>query len=102
MATMGSWSSDFKWASYLWQFSQEAQHGLTLQVPPPPPAPLPPSGLQGASTDKLTANVSFPLKGLRLHQVASPECTAAGPADCCYDLFAVSNHYGTLTGGWGR
>jgi hypothetical protein len=53
--------------------------------------------LQGASTDKLTANVSFPLKGLRLHQFASPECPA-GPDECSYDLFAVSNHYGNLSG----
>ena len=52
---------------------------------------------QGASTDKLTANVSFPLKALRLHQYASPECPA-GPDECTYELFAVSNHYGNLTG----
>jgi hypothetical protein len=52
---------------------------------------------QGASTDKLTANVAFPLKGLRLHQFASPECPA-GPEECNYNLFAVSNHYGNLSG----
>ncbi|KAL4459011.1 hypothetical protein ABPG75_013876 [Micractinium tetrahymenae] len=53
---------------------------------------------KGASTDKLTANVSFPLKDLRLHQFASPE-SSAGPDECCYELFAVSNHYGNLSGG---
>lgn len=53
---------------------------------------------KGTSTDKLTANVSFPLKDLRLHQFASPE-SPAGPAECCYELYAVSNHYGNLSGG---
>jgi hypothetical protein len=41
--------------------------------------------------------VSFPLEGLRLHAFASPECPAA-PAECTYNLFAVSNHYGNLSG----
>lgn len=59
----------------------------------PPPA-------QGATTDKLTASVTFPLKHLRLHQFASPEC-GARPAECAYELFAVSNHYGTLSGALG-
>lgn len=63
---------------------------------PSPPPPRPPSP-QGTSTDKLTANVSFPLKDLRLHQFASPE-SPAGPAECCYELYAVSNHYGNLSG----
>ena len=53
--------------------------------------------MQGASTDKLTASVSFPLEGLRLHAFASPECPAAA-AECTYNLFAVSNHYGNLSG----
>ena len=48
--------------------------------------------------DKLGADVSFPLRGLRLGEYASPQCAAA-PADCVYDLYAVSNHAGTLHGG---
>lgn len=81
-----------------------ALHPASLQPPsrthrllkssPSPPSPL----LQGSNTDKLTANVSFPLKELCLADFASPECPVP-PPDCTYDLFAVSNHYGTLGGG---
>ncbi|GAB4823329.1 hypothetical protein N2152v2_010375 [Parachlorella kessleri] len=53
---------------------------------------------KGSNTDKLTANVSFPLKELNLHQFASPE-TPCSPSECTYDLFGVSNHYGSLSGG---
>lgn len=42
-------------------------------------------------------SVGFPLKELRLHAFASPECPAA-PEECCYELYAVSNHYGNLSG----
>ncbi len=45
--------------------------------------------MQGSNTDKLTANVSFPLKELNLHQFASPE-TPCSPSECTYDLFGVS------------
>lgn len=47
--------------------------------------------------DKLSANVSYPLRGLRLDGYVSPE-SGLTPADCVYDLYAVSNHYGNLSG----
>eukprot|EP00887_Chlorella_sp_A99_P006654 scaffold3.g6654.t1 len=54
--------------------------------------------LKGTSMDKLTASVAFPLSGLRLAAFASPE-SGLGEDDCVYDLYAVSNHYGNLSGG---
>lgn len=57
----------------------------------------PPSPPQGNSTDKLTTSVTFPLRDLSLHQFASPECPAR-PGELRYELFAVSNHYGNLSG----
>ena len=63
--------------------------------PTPPPPPLALCAEQCATTDKLSTHVTFPLHGLRLHHLASPECAAAvGPDDCTYELYAVSNHYG--------
>lgn len=57
----------------------------------------PPTPPQGNSTDKLTTSVTFPLRDLSLHQFASPECPAR-PEELRYELFAVSNHYGNLSG----
>jgi hypothetical protein len=48
--------------------------------------------------DKLNATVSFPIDGLNLASFAAPECIQP-PGDCIYDLYAVSNHGGTLSGG---
>jgi ubiquitin carboxyl-terminal hydrolase 2/21 len=53
---------------------------------------------KGNSTDKLTTSVTFPLRDLSLRQFASPECPAR-PEELRYELFAVSNHYGNLSGG---
>lgn len=63
--------------------------------------------MDNGTGDKLTAAVSFPLRGLRLHEYASPEARWAaagqgqgqGHGQGEYDLFAVSNHFGTLGGG---
>lgn len=54
---------------------------------------------RGFFTDKLTASVSYPLAGLSLDAFLSPETLAGGAAGAAYDLYAVSNHYGNLTGG---
>ena len=83
-------------------------HARTEQLPPPPAPDLPrspccplgPCAQDNGTGDKLTAAVSFPLRGLRLHEYASPEArwAAAGQGQGEYDLFAVSNHFGTLGG----
>ncbi|KAK9811723.1 hypothetical protein WJX72_008998 [[Myrmecia] bisecta] len=52
----------------------------------------------GNTREKLTANVTFPLKGLALQQFVSEEMLEAEAAKE-YDLFAVSNHFGNLVGG---
>eukprot|EP00891_Asterochloris_glomerata_P008047 jgi/Astpho2/8047/gw1.00120.92.1_t len=52
----------------------------------------------GQTREKLTSNVTYPLKGLKLAQFASEEC-APNVASTSYDLYAVSNHIGSLVGG---
>jgi len=47
--------------------------------------------------DKLSTSISFPIDGLNLSPYASAEYAGAKPA--IYDLFAVSNHVGSLFGG---
>uniref|UniRef100_A0A1D1ZYV0 Ubiquitin carboxyl-terminal hydrolase n=1 Tax=Auxenochlorella protothecoides TaxID=3075 RepID=A0A1D1ZYV0_AUXPR len=54
---------------------------------------------RGFFTDKLTASVSYPLAGLSLDTYLSPEALVAGEGGALYDLYAVSNHYGNLSGG---
>lgn len=53
---------------------------------------------RGSHTDKLTTNVTFPLRGLELTEHVSPE-SPHPPEQCCYDLYAVSNHTGNVGGG---
>ena len=55
-------------------------------------------GGAGGGAGKLTTDVSFPLKELNLHPHLSPESPHPAEA-CCYDLYAVSYHTGTLAGG---
>lgn len=52
----------------------------------------------GSSREKLTNNVTFPVKGLKLNQFVS---SVSSPADsnANYDLYAVSNHFGSMAGG---
>ena len=56
------------------------------------------AGLGATSADKLTTDVTFPLKSLDLHEHLSPESNVP-PEHCIYDLYAVSYHTGTLAGG---
>jgi ubiquitin carboxyl-terminal hydrolase 2/21 len=53
----------------------------------------------GHTREKLTANVTFPLKGLKLTQFLSDEAGATDAAAASYDLYAVSNHFGSMVGG---
>lgn len=59
----------------------------------------------GQTREKLTTNVGFPLKGLKVASYASEEAQAAASSPGAtqgapeYDLYAVINHFGTLTGG---
>lgn len=53
---------------------------------------------RGAGVDKLTTDVTYPLACLELWEQLSPE-SPHGPEECCYDLFAVSYHTGSLAGG---
>lgn len=53
---------------------------------------------RGAGVDKLTTDVNFPLSCLELWEQLSPE-SPHDPEECCYDLFAVSYHTGSLAGG---
>ncbi len=53
----------------------------------------------GVTREKLTTNVAFPLKGLKLGAFASEEATNSGAPVPEYDLYAVINHSGTLSGG---
>jgi ubiquitin carboxyl-terminal hydrolase 2/21 len=55
----------------------------------------------GTVREKLTTNVAFPLKGLRLGAFASEEAGVGGDKDGGpeYDLYAVINHTGTMAGG---
>lgn len=55
-------------------------------------------GGAGGNADKLTTDIIFPLKELDLHPYLSPE-SPHSPEACCYDLYAVSYHTGTLAGG---
>lgn len=48
--------------------------------------------------EKLTANINFPVRSLRLQNFTSKEHQHQGITEL-YDLYAVSNHYGTLGGG---
>jgi Ubiquitin carboxyl-terminal hydrolase len=48
--------------------------------------------------EKLTANVSFPLKGLKLGSFSSAE-SGIDDAGATYDLFGVINHLGSMVGG---
>jgi len=48
--------------------------------------------------EKLTANITFPVRSLRLQNFASKEHQHESITEL-YDLYAVSNHYGTLGGG---
>lgn len=50
--------------------------------------------------DKLEDQVDFPLQGLDLRPYVLSHADAKGqPVDLSYDLIAVSNHYGSLSGG---
>ena len=46
---------------------------------------------------KITDLINFPVNGLNLKPYLISEKTSS--ADCMYDLYAVSNHFGTLSGG---
>lgn len=52
----------------------------------------------GSSREKLTNNVSFPVKGLKLSQFVS-DVSSPADSNATYDLYAVSNHYGSMAGG---
>ncbi|DBA82653.1 TPA: hypothetical protein ACH3X1_006898 [Trebouxia sp. C0004] len=52
----------------------------------------------GSSREKLTNNVSFPVKGLKLSQFVS-DVSSPADSNASYDLYAVSNHYGSMAGG---
>ncbi|OZJ05342.1 hypothetical protein BZG36_01577 [Bifiguratus adelaidae] len=59
---------------------------------------------QGPFRDKLETQVDYPIKGLELQQYLPPYVTAAHkedgrPESFRYDLYAVSNHFGGLSGG---
>jgi ubiquitin C-terminal hydrolase len=57
-------------------------------------------GRYGGRGDKLTTNVDFPLENLDLSEFAAPGALAsAGSSAAVYDLFAISNHMGSLGGG---
>ncbi|GMH39292.1 hypothetical protein BSKO_07190 [Bryopsis sp. KO-2023] len=49
--------------------------------------------------EKLTWNINYPVKGLKLQSYASKENRGSADSSVCYDLYASSNHFGTLTGG---
>ena len=51
--------------------------------------------------EKITTKVNFPLTGLDVSEWCHPESPASmlGPDNCVYDLIAVVNHYGSMTGG---
>ncbi|OUM68702.1 hypothetical protein PIROE2DRAFT_68006 [Piromyces sp. E2] len=52
---------------------------------------------QGPFKDKITKNITFPLKNLDLEKYTYPfKCN---DNKYKYNLFAISNHYGTLSGG---
>ena len=57
---------------------------------------------KGTAREKLTTNVTFPLRDLQLTQFVSEEAQASGggqEGSQSYDLFAVSHHYGNMVGG---
>lgn len=51
---------------------------------------------QGPFRNKITKNINFPLKNLNLQQYTK---NLGNNAVSNYNLFAISNHYGTLSGG---
>lgn len=53
---------------------------------------------KASGADKVSSDLSYPLEGLDLHPYLSPESPHLNEA-CIYDLYAVSNHIGGLTGG---
>lgn len=53
---------------------------------------------KGTTMGKLTATVAFPPSGLDFTAYLSPEAPH-GREEALYDLYAVSNHVGTLSGG---
>jgi ubiquitin C-terminal hydrolase len=48
--------------------------------------------------EKVNEMVEFPLEGLDIAQYVKSDCKAQG-ISTKYDLFAVTNHYGSLNGG---
>lgn len=55
---------------------------------------------KGTSREKLSTNVTFPLRDLQLAQCLSDEAQGtAAPSSQSYDLFAVSHHFGNMVGG---
>ncbi|KAK9804996.1 hypothetical protein WJX73_009809 [Symbiochloris irregularis] len=54
----------------------------------------------GITREKLTANVTYPLKGLKVGQQMSDEAQYAAANDWpSYELYAVSNHFGNMAAG---
>ena len=51
------------------------------------------------SREKISTNVKFPLTSLDVSAYAAPESTEVNKKSLKYDLFAVSNHMGSLGGG---
>ena len=74
---------------------------------PPPPPPPPSPRLRSYSRDKLDTLVEFPLERLDMSPYLLPRSAQAQQAEQAqqgaplYDLYAVSNHYGSEWGWWG-
>lgn len=54
---------------------------------------------RGIFSDRIDTNIHFPLYGLDLQSYLPPDPVKGGAGSTTYDLYAVSQHFGTLSSG---